>query len=194
MSATGPRPWPCLACGYPRAGLGTESACPECGAPPPPLDTLALLGRSLPFSPWVPLVGSSLFLAFVVGIQIPRIVRSGWIPWDAPLLIMIALVVAVVVSARMLRRTRKRGGDVVWLVRPDAIEVRAAHGISTLQYGNLDRCESRVWPSRRLAKITIVPRNAWGFATSSIWLDRSTFDVERVANDLTQRILAARAP
>jgi len=142
----------------------------------------------------VPLVASALFLAFVVGIQIPRAVRTGWIPWDAPLSIIVALVIAVVVSVRMLRRTRERGGDVVWLVRPDSIEVRAAHAVSTLQYRNLDRCESRVWPSRTLAKITLFPRGALAFGSVSIWLDRSSFDVERVASELTERILAARSP
>ncbi|MFO0872808.1 MAG: hypothetical protein U0575_02395 [Phycisphaerales bacterium] len=188
VDAATPEP-KCLGCDYSLLGLPEGSPCPECGAPPKPADWIVVRGWSQPGNPWVAATIGALILAGLGTMIAMRLLRGGSVLQFGPCMLVPFVLGAGLVGAVLRIRARGRGGDVMWIVKRDEIEVRRAgrrplvRSMRKLRTCRMVRSLTRSWE-----RLDLVPR-FWTFQNySRIWVRRDSIDAGAVRREIEDRI------
>lgn len=166
----------CLDCGYPREGLAALASCPECGASAAPPNWLIVRGWSLAFGGAVLVVAGLFLLLMSVGLawEARRVGDSLVEALPCTLCILVPGAAPLVLGWWQLR-ARPRGGDVIWIVAPDRLEIRTRGLVEALSWSEVGACSlTRNVFSGRI-RLLAAPRGPWLAArgNKTIWLGRS---------------------
>lgn len=113
----------CIECRYPREGLPEGVACPECAEPAAPREWLVVFGSSTEWDPRGAVVAALAMIG--VGLVLSTLIwltRAG-----PPIPMAVGLIIGGLVVLYRAKRAadgRPNGGDIVWIVKDEGIEIR----------------------------------------------------------------------
>jgi hypothetical protein len=183
----------CINCRYPRTGLPEDAACPECGEPAPAEGVIVLFGASSEaaaagnfLSAGIVLLATSLVL-FAVAATLRNFGPVA--PGTA------ALIGATILLVRAHRSTptAAAGGDLIWIIKPDAVEIR---GALVKHHWRWDEIENALFAFgwRKGAVLLSLVQPSVGMAPEvNIWVNERDVDARAVHALLRERIRAARS-
>jgi hypothetical protein len=182
----------CLECRYRRDGLPSGAPCPECSAPAPPDEWVVVFGSANEWSAWWPIaaggamltVGITLLIwAWTYGVPAPVLVEG------AALSIGGVFIVAWSVPAALRAAD---GGDIIWIIMPDGLEVRTRLRTRKRPWSELQQVLYEAGWKPNSAQLT-VGEPMQPLSESSIWLNTTTCDTRRIQALLRDHIAAAKS-
>ncbi len=177
----------CVQCRYQRDGLRENCACPECGEPALEDGCVALFGSSTEWSPWwgiawgvvIVMGGARLFLMTTI----IQVVSKGYGS------VFTLMGVYVLYRAMQAARRAADGGDILWLLQKDRLEVRTALRTRIWQWSELQSVLYELGWQPKSVRLSVVPRAGDGMVVRApIWLNSRTCDTRAVQAVLQARI------
>ncbi len=196
----------CISCKYPRTGLPEGAPCPECAEPAPDPRWVVVVGHSTETSPFTIVAGGAAMIAVgVILVAIFFIRRAG--PSIVPGAALMIFGSILLLRGWLALRASLDGGDIVWIIRDDGIEVRTTLGKSMWSWERMTYAlYERGWFAPRLSFGATF--DAWASAGAgarmklastdsfnevSLWLGRGDGDGRAVIKLIRDRIAEAAA-
>jgi hypothetical protein len=173
-------------------GIPDDAACPECGAPAPPQGWLVVFGGSTEVNSPVPfwLLGSALSLTAFVLVIVSFTTR---IPVPGPAIFGLLFGGVFAIGRAWTSRSGPTdGGDVVWILKPDELEMRFSLFHRHWPWHSIDRAlYARGW-RRGSVQLSVFQPSVGQAPELSMWLNERDVDTRALHQTLRDRIERAR--
>jgi hypothetical protein len=183
----------CPGCRYLRNGLPNKAPCPECGEPAPPDEWLILFGWSSEANEWRNLaVIGCVMLATALGLYSTAYLARTAMPAFPGTVVLVAGGVTIARSLLWSKRTHE-GGDIVWIIRPDGVELRTPLLTRQWTYLDIEQVLFEYGWRRGSVHLCLLQATVGQAKEATIWLNERDVDARAVHQLLRDRLAAARA-
>jgi hypothetical protein len=181
----------CISCKHPRTGLPEGAPCPECAEPAPDPRWIVVVGHSTETSPVTILAGGAAMIAVgAILIVIFFVTRAAPSIFPGAALMLFGSV--VLLRGWLSMQASLDGGDIVWIIRDDGIEVRTPLGKSIWSWDRMTHAfYERGWFAPRLSFGANF--SADSFNEVALWLGRGDGDGRAVIQHIRDRMAEAAA-
>lgn len=176
-----------------RRGLPRGAPCPECGEAAPPEDWLILFGWSSEANEWRNLaVTGGVLLATALGLYSVAYLARTAAPAFPGTVVLLAGGATIARSVVWSKRTHE-GGDIVWIIKSDGVELRTPLVTRHWSYLEIDNALfERGW-RRGSVQLCLLQPSVGQSMEANVWVNDRDVDARAVHQLLRDRIAAARA-